>query len=244
MIIPKIAVGDGDESDSAVTKNKEDPIKSSALIGQSVPVTSSVICQPAPVMKAVIGQPELVANDVIGQPELVTNAVIGQPELVTNALVGSSTEAVINNGSSAVNDRSTEVESAVMDRTLIARSVDASVAKDDNLSVSSEQKEEANKAGSGITGIAADSYNAGSAPSLSPSLSAGPKEKSVLKRTHSSQQSTRCQPFMNIPVPVRSLCSCTGLASTNVGYATVPAVLHCCMSVRYIFLMTAAVFRI
>jgi hypothetical protein len=136
-----------------------------------------------------------VTNDVIGQPELLTNAVIGQPELDTNAVVGSSTEAVINNGSSAVKDRSTEVESAVMDRTLIARSADASVVKDDNLFVSSERKEEANKAGSAITGIAADSYDAGSAPSLNPSLSAGPKEKSVLKRTHSSQQSTRCQPI-------------------------------------------------
>jgi hypothetical protein len=197
MIIPKIAVGDGSDSDSAVAKIKEDPIKSSALIGQSVPVTSSVIDQPAPVMKAVIGQPELVTNAVIGQPELVTNAVIGQPELVTNALVvtGSSTEAVINDGSSAVKDRSTDVGSAVMDRTLIVRSADASVVKDDNLIVSLGRKEEANKAGSGITGIAADSYDAGSAPSLSPSLSAGPKEKSVLKRTHSSQQSTRYQPI-------------------------------------------------
>jgi len=195
MIIPKIAVGDGSDSDSAVAKIKEDPIKSSALIGQSVPVTSSVIDQPAPVMKAVIGQPELVTNAVIGQPELVTNAVIGQPEQVTNAVVGSSTEAVISNGSSAVKDRSTEVESAVMVSTLIARSADASVVKDDNVFVSSERKEEVNRAGSGITGITADSYDAGSAPSLSHSLSAGPKEKSVLKRTHSSQQSTRSQPI-------------------------------------------------
>jgi hypothetical protein len=172
MIIPKISVGKRNDSESATaedsskkcSENKDDTVKSSALIRQSV----------------------------IGQSAPVKNGVIGQPELVTNSVVGSSSEAAINNGSSAVKDRFTEVKSNVMDNTLIARSADTSVVKDDNLLASPERKEKANKTGSGLTGIAADSFDAGSALRASHSLSAGPEEKSVLKRTLSSQQSTRC----------------------------------------------------